>query len=447
MRKVKIGILVFVFLLVSYGVFAAQITSNTYKQNVIVSEGGDNVSSSSYKTSIALGIINSIASSASYINKLGFFNTWLLADNQPCTSASQCEGGYCCSSLCASSACPTTAPSGGGGSAAAAPSGGGGGVAAPTEIEKIKDFSVSQNSIKEQLVLGGAKTITIKIKNIGNTPMNFDLSSGNLKDFIFLSETSFSLDAGQEKAVEVNIIGKKLSSYLGEIEIASEGIKKSISVVIEVESEQVLFDAKVDITALYKKVEAGSDLKAQVTLLNVGPPKKVDVMINYIMKDKKGVVFYESSETFAVEKQTSYVKSFKIPKELQPGDYIVIVEVRYANSFAVSSELFKVAVAEGELALLKTLKSKTVLTYTLVIFIGLMSLFVYLLIPKVKVSGRTKLEKCYKTIKDAEKSIGKKDVSEAKKIYAKARKIYYSLEREEKKEVYGKLMSLYNKLK
>ena len=97
MEKVKICIFVFVFLLLSFSAFAAQINSTGYKQNVIVSVGGESVNSSSYKTSLAIGIINRVINSTSYINRLGFFYTWKLANEQPCTSADQCEGNFCCS--------------------------------------------------------------------------------------------------------------------------------------------------------------------------------------------------------------------------------------------------------------------------------------------------------------------------------------------------------------
>ena len=185
MKKVKISILVFVFIFLSFNALAAQMSSASYKQNVIVSVGGENSSSSSYKTSIAVGIINGIISSASYINNLGFFHLLLLADNQPCSSASQCEGGFCCSSLCKSSSCPSGGAAAGGGGGAA-PSAGGGG--SNITVEKIKDFSVTPSSIKQHLALGAAATAPITIKNTGNTAMNFNLNVITISDFVSLPE-------------------------------------------------------------------------------------------------------------------------------------------------------------------------------------------------------------------------------------------------------------------
>ncbi len=384
MKKVRIGILVIALIALSYAVFAAQMNSTSYKQTVTVSAGGENVSGASYKIYTAVGIISKIINSTSYINKLGFFHLWLLADNQPCASASQCEGGYCCSSLCKSSACPTPepTPSPGGTTGGGGGGGGGGGalpnVTVPHEEPKItKDFSVSPGAIKEHIALGAAKTDTIKIKNKGDGKLEFNLNVLTVNDFVFLSEGSFSLEAGEEKTVEVNIIGKKLGSYFGEIEVESGGLKKSIGIVVEVESELVLFDAKIDIPPDYKEVKAGGELRAQITLLNVGPPRKVDVTTTFLIKDRRGNILYEESETFAVEKQTSFVKSFRVPGSLQPDDYLAIVEVRYENSFAVSSELFKVV---GREPFLTQIVAGFNVAYMviLIIFAVLAVLFVYL---------------------------------------------------------------------
>ena len=335
---------------------------------------------------------------------------------------------------------PSPAPSAG---AAGAGAGGGGGAPFPVfEEEKVKEFSLSTISIKEQLALGIAKTRTITIKNTGKDSLSFNLNVVTVNDFVFLSDTSFSLNAGEEKTIEANIIGKKLGSYFGDIEITADGIKKTITVIVEVESEQVLFDAKIDIPSAYKEVQAGDDLKAQITLLNVGPPRKVDVTTTYIIKDKLGNIVYEGSETFAVEKQTSFVKSFKIPTNLQPGDYLAIIEVRYADSFAVSSELFRV-VPEEETIVEKAVKSNKVIMSVLIIFVGLTFLFVYLLVPKVMIPKVVKLENTLNKIKGA---IARNDIESAKKMYIKARKIYMTMKIKDKKS-YKELIKLYNKLR
>lgn len=432
------------FLFLASGIYAEKTSSGSYKQEVIASEGGESETSASYKTTIAVGIINGIISSASYINKLGFFHFLLLADGQPCTSGDQCEGGFCCSSVCAISACPTGGGGGGGGGGAA--SAGSGGSVFPVTEQKVSDFSVSPSAIKDALSLGAVKTEQIKITNTGNTALAFSLSVATINEFVSLSESGFSLEPGQAKTIDASITGTKLGSYLGEIQIAAGGIAKSVNIIIDVESQQVLFDAKIDIPSAYKKVEPGGELKAQITLLNVGAPRKVDVTTTYIIKDRFGNVIYESSETFAVEKQTSFVKSFKVPETIKPGDYLAIIEVKYENSFAVSSELFTVVPKEPNI-LEKALKSNKVLVYSLAVFIGLVFLFLYLLVPRIRFPEKRNIEECRKAINYARKSIGKNDIEAAKKLYAKARNIYDGLKTKDKKNVYDELNKLYYRLR
>ncbi|MBI3035926.1 hypothetical protein HYY71_06410, partial [Candidatus Woesearchaeota archaeon] len=324
--------------------------------------------------------------------------------------------------------------------------GGGGGVAAI--IEEVKDFSLSPGSITAQLALGSAKAQQIRVKNTGNAALSFNLNVLTVSDFVSLSETGFRLEPGQEKTLEANVIGRKLGSYIGQIETVGNEIKKYTDIIIEVESEQVLFDAKIDIPSAYKEVEAGGELRAQITLLNVGPPRKVDVTTTFIIKDRQGNFVYESSETFAVERQKSFVKSFKLPKDIKPGDYLAIVEVRYENSFAVSSELFRV-VSKKEIIVPEALKSGKVLLYALFIFAGLVFLFVSLLVPKIKigVGEKAKLRKCSMIIAELEEAIAKKDIAKAEKLYVKARKLYVDLKTKDKRKLYQKLVSLYKKMR
>lgn len=339
MKTVKIFIFFLAFLIAANISYAFQTNSSNYKMfPLIVSSGGKKVDSGSYKSYVAAGIINGIIGSSTYKNWLGFFYTWLLADNQPCTSASQCQGGYCCSSLCKSSACPVAeaaAAAGGGGEA-----GGGGGGLLPTE--KLMEFQVSPDNIKVKLTLGESAEKKLKIKNTGSEALTVFLSVEGIKKYLYLSEDSVNVNAGEEAEVGLEFTGRQTGSFPGEIIATADGIEKSIPIIIEVISELVLFDVKLDIPANYEEVEPGDELKIQITLLNVGAPEKVDVFATYLIKDLRGNVIYEETETFAVEKQASYMKSFKIHESTPLGSYVAAVEIRYADSFAVSSQLFRV---------------------------------------------------------------------------------------------------------
>ena len=161
----KILLFLFIFIIAISVSYSFQANSSNFKLSTgAVSSGGEIINSSNYKNYVATGIIGGIVNSSTYKNLLGFFYTWLLADDQPCTAANQCEGGFCCSNLCKSSSCPvegaSAAAAGGGGAAAAA--GGGGGLILRKEE---KDYSVSPSSIKVKLTLGESTEETLTIRN------------------------------------------------------------------------------------------------------------------------------------------------------------------------------------------------------------------------------------------------------------------------------------------
>ena len=252
-----------------------------------------------------------------------------------------------------SPAAPSGETGGGGGGGTAAGGGGGGLV-----ISRETGYSVSPSSVKAKAVLGESAVKTLSISNTGDLGLTVSLEIEGVKDLMFVSDNLFSLDAGESIDIMLNFIGKGVGSFVGRIITMADGIEKEISIILEVVSEQVLFDVDLDIPSAYAVVEPGGTLRSQITLLNVGTPEKVDVFVTYFIKDLKGATIYEETETFAVEGQSSFAKSFRIPDSLEEGRYVAIIEVRYADSFAVSSQLFEV---EEKRSIVKQIVAKNTL--------------------------------------------------------------------------------------
>ncbi len=351
MRATLIAICALIGLILSFPlVFSADPQSSNYQlRSTTVTSGGGNASSSSYQQQIATGIMASIINSANFINSLGIFNTILLANSQPCTSASQCEGGFCCSNSCASSAC-TSGDSGSSGGTGTTSGGGGGGGGATNfssqggELPALsQDFELSSSSLHLKLALGEESESILAISNSGREPLGGRISVTGVEGMFSANPLSFdSLLPGESLNIVLSAIGRTLGSYLGQLEVTAGGITKTSDIIIEVESDQVLFDVAMDISPTYKALAQGGKLRSQITLFNVGVPRQVDVFITYLIKDNRGRVMSEESETFAVLGEKSYVHEFQIPP-LEPGKYLAAVEVRYENSFAVSSDTFSIS--------------------------------------------------------------------------------------------------------
>ena len=227
------------------------------------------------------------------------------------------------------------------GAAAGAGAIGGGSISIEMLKEIRKELTLSQDSFGIDLVLEGSKREELRIANTGDVKLRLDISIAGISDYLFLSDASFELEAGESKTITLNFIGKELGIQIGKIVIYADGIKESIPVVINVESEEILFDVKMEIPAKYRGLRVGEELSTQVTLLSMGEPKKVDVFISYMIKDSENRIISKEYETVAVEKELSFVKSFPT-KGLKPGEYVAAVEVDYAGSIAISGGLFTI---------------------------------------------------------------------------------------------------------
>ena len=103
----------------------------------------------------------------------------------------------------------------------------GGGGATTTTVRKY--FSVDKETIKIQLKQGESGKDSITIKNLENYKINITLKISKLDEFLEITEKSFELEIGQERAVSLEFsAGEETypSLYIGEINVQAEGISK-----------------------------------------------------------------------------------------------------------------------------------------------------------------------------------------------------------------------------
>lgn len=234
-----------------------------------------------------------------------------------------CDGDEDCSSCEADCGACAAVSSGGGG---------GGSVSLPDEI------SIDEDSFNVNIVLEESKTREFKIKNMGSKAINVDVTVEGLENFIIV-DNNLLLEPSEERTVEFDIISPNESGiYTGKIVLRSARTKKEILIVVNTQSKETLFDLSVAV--LEEKLEETNNLRAQLTLIPVGE-KGVDVSVKYLIKDFRGKVYYESSETFYVENQMSFVKEFDT-RDLNIGDYVLGIEMTYIGGFATASSQFKI---------------------------------------------------------------------------------------------------------
>ncbi|MEK6889039.1 MAG: Ig-like domain-containing protein, partial [Nanoarchaeota archaeon] len=158
---------------------------------------------------------------------------------------------------------------------------------------------------------------------------------------ILSTEKVLSLGPGESKAIELKVKPVREGLLTGKIVLKSSTVKLEVPVVINVRSNDFLFDTAVKINNEERVIDVGENLKAQIDLKQVGPEEKVDVYLTYVIKDFAGNVHLEDSETFFVLGEKNFVKEFST-KGLEPGKYIIGIELSYPGAFATSSAQFEV---------------------------------------------------------------------------------------------------------
>jgi len=110
----------------------------------------------------------------------------------------------------------------------------------------------------------------------------------------------------------------------GSVFVSPEQI--SLPLADETAGRKVLFDIGVKINK--KDVFVNEKLTSTISLINLGVPGEVKVVIYYRIIDGKGDVVYEESEMVLVETQKEFIKEFDILK-LDEGEYTLFSEIKY----------------------------------------------------------------------------------------------------------------------
>ena len=215
-------------------------------------------------------------------------------------------------------------PSGGGG-------GGGGGGSAVIEKSVLE---ITPDKFTVSLKQGTNTKKNLLIKNIGDTTKKIKLESFNIDKFVRITETDFDLKAGESRSVEIEfIVGEEIKPdlYLGKIVIKADSVEKEVLVALDVSSKKSLLDVKAEILNLDSRIVPGEKLITKIQLFNFGLRERVDVKMEYTIRDSSNEIILSEEETIAVETQTSFIKEFKIPSNLKPGTYILYVRAIYSD--------------------------------------------------------------------------------------------------------------------
>lgn len=254
----------------------------------------------------------------------------------------QCDNGAAngacaatCSTSCTTNSCEVTPPGGGPGGGG----GGGGGGAAITQ-----NLAISPNVFDVTLAVNTNLQQTITVTNLGGYTTTVTVSksmfdeNANPIDMIILDATSFTLNAGESRDIGVIFVAlNDTGIFTGNIRVGNV----DIPVTINVKTKLLLFDSNIVVLNKDYIVVKGDDLKTRVTLIPIGEKERLDVTLDYTIRDYSGKVYLTQKETMLIEKKINFDRNFGTGS-LPIGRYVVGLQLKYPNGVAPSSAHFEV---------------------------------------------------------------------------------------------------------
>jgi len=226
-------------------------------------------------------------------------------------------------------------------------SSGGGGDGVPMAIQPLR-FDVKPESFTETLVTNLGERGKITITNKEPLARTFQASVNEpLKEIISFDKVSLAIGSKESSELGFDILApKEPGIYTGKIIITTGHTSKVVFVTVNVRTEKSLFDVILSIPRSMKTILVGKNIKAQINLIQMGVLEKMDVTLNYMIKDFEGKTYFSESETIMVYEKKSFEKEFHT-QEFLPGDYVIGVELIYPDGVAVSSSQFKIKESIG----------------------------------------------------------------------------------------------------
>ena len=220
-------------------------------------------------------------------------------------------------------------------------------------------IDVDQILIKVVVKQGEFISRPVRISNRGLNAEHISIQAAGAEGLIKIPEQQFLLQPGQTKILFLRFspqdeeAGTSFSPgvYVGKL-IISGNQPKSIPVVIEVESKDVLFDMNLNPVSAGREVPQGGDFTIEVRLFNLLGLSQANVQMEYQLKDTASNTIITESESVVVKTQASFFKRVHIPDNLARGEYVFSAIATYGSSVGTASALLDVGAA-SQLSTLK----------------------------------------------------------------------------------------------
>ena len=183
-----------------------------------------------------------------------------------------------------------------------------------------------------------AREEVIKVTNLGTETVTVSVSQQNLDRNVILGNTSLTILPGETKELDVIFVAlTQTGIFAGKIFIGNE----QVLVTLNIRTKLLLFDSNIVVLNENFQVPQGEKLRTLVTLIPLGDPDRLDVTLDFVIKDFNNNIYLTKGETLLVEEEIELNRDFDTGL-LPLGDYIIGLELKYPNGVAPSSANFQV---------------------------------------------------------------------------------------------------------
>ena len=296
----------------------------------------------------------------------------------------------------------------------------------------------------------------IKITNNLDWKESFSIVPVNLDNLVSIKESNFEIESNKEKSIAVsfNTNGKKPAVYFGGLKIISAGTEKIIPIILEVQSNEIVFDSNVN---LYPQgdVILGQKLSMDIKIFDLKNNGLGKINLIYSVNDIEGKKLVSGSEDIVVGGKLDYLKIINLPENIEKGSYVLSVVINYKNSVGTSTTIFNVVEKSSSPTILE---NKILITWIVIIFgfffLAFFVLFFYSLVSRDKVleeiqaEYKTEIKKQNELIKLRQKQGYKKlGNSLEKRIYRRELEKVRKLREKAIEEVHNERIKEYKRIK
>lgn len=208
-----------------------------------------------------------------------------------------------------------------------------------SRASETENLVITPEILSIPVIMNTVKTSKIELYNKGDFDINVKIDVKGLEDILIIKkeDKSFKLVAGERKNIEIKIAAPSAPGiYTGKLIINGQ----EVLITLNVNTKELLFDAKIIIPDELKIINKGDKLKTKITLIPLCEAG-LDVTLKYTISDFSGKIFLTESETIKVNENLTFTKEFAT-NNLPAGDYILGLQVLYEKNVATTSAKFKV---------------------------------------------------------------------------------------------------------